>query len=411
MNFKLTRLYLQEQTGDLSKDFKSGVSLHCHTQHSRELLEFVPHVAAKLPVIKHFWEYERKRYEKRTNRKVDLSDSFWTPPLSADKVYNLEREQINRYLGLEGLVSLTDHDEIAATLQNRRELEHAADAPISLEWTVPFEGGFFHVGVHNLPESRAHEITKDLLDLTFAEKRGLTFGENRLTELFTLLNEIPQVLIVLNHPLWDIEHFGKERHAVLLDAFLAKHSRHIHAFEINGFRSWSENFAVLEMADAFGFPVVSGGDRHGCQPNAVVNLTTSRTFDEFAEQIRRDKHSRVVLMPNYSQPLGWRQLETFADILRYYPDYDEARKHWLGRVHVGIDERGVQPLSFFWRKGGPKWLKAANWTLAALGSPAARPLFKIIESKRDRLPSHLFAPKLLEDDESFVTNELSSGAI
>lgn len=411
MNLKLTRLHLLDKTSDLGRVFKSGVSLHCHTQHSREMLDFVPHYAAQLPVINYFWERERKSYIEREGKGIDFSEGYWTPPLSASEVFNLERGQINR-IGLEALVSLTDHDEIAANKHVRREIGNARNAPISLEWTVPFEEGFFHVGVHNLPEMRADAIVKDLLDFTFAKKRGLIFGENRLDELFELLNEIPEVLVILNHPLWDIEMFGKERHRELLKRFIEKHGQWIHAFEINGFRKWSENKAVVEMADALGYPTVSGGDRHGCQCNSVVNLTTSKTFDEFAEQIRVDRRSEVVLMPHYRQPLNWRQLQSFAEILKVYPNFGEDRRNWQSRVFMKIDERGAKPLSFFWLTGGPRWLKMATWTLGAFGSPLARPFFKMMVKRQDRLPKRFDAPVLLTTaEEENILTDLSSDAV
>jgi hypothetical protein len=411
MNLKLTRLHLLDKSNDLARDFKSGVSLHCHTQHSREMLDFIPHYAAQIPIVKNFWERERKSYFERNGREIDFSVGYWTPPLGAEEVFNLERGQING-IGLEAIVSLTDHDEISANKIVRGEVGNAENAPISLEWTVPFEGGFFHVGVHNLPERRADAITNDLLDFTFAEKRGLIYGEKRLDELFGLLNEIPEVLVILNHPLWDIELFGKERHRILLNGFLEKHGRWIHAFEINGFRKWSENKAVLEMADQLGFPVVSGGDRHGCQCNSVVNLTTVKTFGEFAEQIRFDKRSEVVLMPHYRQPLNWRQLQSFAEILQNYPEFGAERKHWQNRVYAKIDERGTKPLSFFWDRGGPRWLKMATWTLAAFGSRASRPAFGLMVKRKDRLPKSFIAPALAAtSDEEQILSDLSSDAV
>jgi hypothetical protein len=39
--------------------------------------------------------------------------------------------------------------------------------------------------------------------------------------------------------------------------FHQEHGRWIHAFEINGFRKWSENKAVLEMAESLGYPTVT----------------------------------------------------------------------------------------------------------------------------------------------------------
>ena len=173
--------------------------------------------------------------------------------------------------GLEAIVSLSDHDSIDGNLMVNEHTENSK-APISLEWTVPFEYGFFHVGVHNLPKETAVDITKTLLDYTFTEENH---GVERLNELFAMLSEMRGVLVILNHPLWDIEIVGKERHEVLLKNFIKEHGRWIHAFEINGFRSWSENKAVIEMAEALGIPIATGGDRHGCKPNTVINLTSA----------------------------------------------------------------------------------------------------------------------------------------
>lgn len=408
MNFKLTRLHILDKPHNLSRNYRTGVSLHCHTHDSREMLNFVPHYASKIPIISYFWKRESEAYRQRNNKEMEISTSYWTPPLSAKQVYNLETQQINS-IGLDALVSITDHDDIQAGQKVRREIsadEHKAaeTAPVSMEWTVPFEYGFFHVGVHNLPVERAEELTKELTDFSFAEKRGLTFGANRLDELFALLQEIPQVLIVLNHPLWDIELVGKERHAVLLDAFLAKHGRWIHAFEINGFRSWSENKGVLDMAETLGFPVVSGGDRHGCQPNSVVNLTTSNTFDEFVEQIRHDRVSSVAVMPHYLEPLNWRQLQSFGEILADFPDDAGNRNSWQERVFASVNEHGMQPLSFHWEDGGPIWLKLATKTLAFLGSHHAKHLFRLRSSKKDVVPRELFY--VPERDEQLDTSDL-----
>ncbi len=385
MNSKQTRLHILHQAADLSKEAKTGVSLHCHTQHSKEMLDFVPHYAAKLPVISYFWKKERDRYEEREGKKIDFSTGFWSPPLTEQEVYNIEKEQINKS-GLDAFVSITDHDSIAANLKVCETTENEK-VPISMEWTVPFEYGFFHVGVHNLPESRALEISKQLLDYTFSKEPK---GNAELTEVFSMLNALPEVLIVLNHPLWDIEIVGKERHKILLKNFIRKHGKWIHAFEVNGFRSWSENKAVMELAASLEMPLVTGGDRHGCQPNTVINLTDSKTFAEFAEEIRVDRRSQIALLPEYSQPLHSRQLQSFSEILRHYPEFPVGRQRWFDRVQFDTgDGYGLRPLSVHWEFGGPTWLQWAVWTLGVFGHPAMRPAFRMAMKRRDIVPKHL----------------------
>jgi|GEM_PF-147577 len=382
MKLKSADLCILHKHEDLSKKAKTGVSLHCHTQRSKEMLDFVPHYAEKLPIISYFWKKEREKYIKHKGKGIDFSTAYWTPPLPEQEVFKIEKEQINR-AGLKAMVSLSDHDSIEANLNVAQE-EDSAIAPISMEWTVPFQYGFFHVGVHNLPKDRAIDLAKQLLDYTFGSERS----KEKLDTLFAMLHQIPEVLIVLNHPLWDIERVGKQRHEALLKEFLKEYGRWIHAFEINGFRSWSENKAVIEMAEALGIPVVTGGDRHGCKPNTVINLTNSSTFSEFVEEIRIDKHSKVVLMPEYSQPLASRQLQSFAEILALYPHFPEGRRRWFDRVFFDIgDGRGLNSLSAHgWKRGGPRWLRCAIWTLGFLGSAKMRPLFYLTMNQKDRVP-------------------------
>jgi hypothetical protein len=382
MSLKRTKLHILPKHVSMKDRAKTGVSLHCHTQLSKEMLDFVPFYASKLPIISFFWHRERDNYEARTGKRIDFSDAFWSPPLPPAHVFQAERAQIEA-VDLEPIVSITDHDCIDANLEVN---ETSGDSsPISLEWTVPFEYGFFHVGVHNLPKEGCREITEKLLDYTFNSESQTN---ERLHELFALLNEDPSILVVLNHPLWDIELVGQEKHETLLSHFLIKMGTWIHALEINGFRSWSENKAVLEMAEAFDMPVVTGGDRHGCRPNTVINVTNSKTFEEFVEEVRVDKRSEVVLMPEYRLPLHSRQLQSFSEILSNYPEFVENRKRWFDRVHYNVgDGLGVRPLSVHWKHGGPQWLRMAIWTLGFLGSPSMRPLFSLARKSKDKVPS------------------------
>jgi hypothetical protein len=408
MNLKQTRLHILHEAENLASKAKTGVSLHCHTQYSKEMLDFVPVYAEKLPIIAYFWRKERDNYVEREGREVDFSTAYWSPPMSPHDVFRLESEQINR-AGLDAIVSISDHDSIEGTLE-LNEKQDNAKAPISLEWTVPFEYGFFHLGVHNLPKTQAVELTKTLVEFTFCENPT----SERLHELFAMLNNIPEVLVILNHPLWDIEMVGKERHKILLKSFIKEYGRWIHAFEINGFRSWSENKAVIEMAEALGFPIVTGGDRHGCKPNTVINLTNSGTFEEFVEEIRVDRRSEVVLLPEYKQPLHSRQLQSFSEILSSYPELAEGRRRWFDRVHFDNgDEKGLVPLSGHgWVRGGPTWLRAAIWTLGFMGSPKMRPFFALARKKQDRVPKDVAKTQFeIPNLEDIAPQTLSSDAV
>ena len=405
MNLKQTKLHILHESQDLGKKAKTGVSLHCHTEHSQEMLDFVPHYAEKLPVIAFFWKREKKKYIKREGHAPNFSTAYWSPPMDSRRVYDIEKNQINN-AGLDAIVSITDHDSINANLQVN-EKEENTKAPISLEWTVPFEYGFFHVGVHNLPKDRADEITQTLLAYTFSEEEP---NNEKLHELFAMLNEMREVLVILNHPIWDIEMVGQEKHDILLKRFLKEHGKWIHALEVNGFRSWSENKAVIELAEALNIPIATGGDRHGCQPNTVVNLTNSNTFAEFVDEIRVDKKSEIVLMPEYKQPLHSRQLQSFSEILTHYPDFPDHRKLWFQRIFFDIgDGRGLVPLTDHgWERGGPAWLRAAVKVLGFMGSPSMRPFFKLAQKKKDRVPKNIEKTKFEDPDLKEITTSLSN---
>lgn len=406
MNLERTRLHILHKPKSLSNQARTGVSLHCHTEQSKEMLDFIPHYAEKLPIIASFWRREKKNYLKREGRRISFATAYWTPPLPAASVYDIEKKQIED-AGLDALVSLTDHDRIDANLSVNENLD-GENAPISMEWTVPFEYGFFHLGIHNLPEKRADEITQTLLAFTFSEDKEP--DKARLHELFSMLSEIPQVLVILNHPLWDIEIVGQERHDALLRNFIKQYGKWVHAFEINGFRSWSENKAVIEMAEALGFPITTGGDRHGCQPNTVINLTNSKTFSEFVEEIRVDKRSEVVLMPEYKQPLHSRQLQSFSEILTNYPEFIENRQRWFDRIFFDTgDGQGVVPLSSHgWERGGPFWLRCAVWTLGVLGSPKFRPLFALARKGKDKVPKDMKNAEFKKPDMQDIASILAT---
>ena len=408
MDLKRTKLNILHEKTDLSDRAKTGVSLHCHTEHSREMLDFVPHYANKLPIISYFWNRERNGFFERNGRYPNFESGYWSPPLSGQMVYDIEKTQIES-TGLNSLVSITDHDCIDANL-TLDDQDKAKTVPISLEWTVPFEFGFFHVGVHNLPKETARELATLLIDYTFDKEQH---SNENLTELFAMLNDLPNVLVILNHPIWDIEMVGKEKHEILLKNFIREHGRWIHAFEINGFRSWSENKAVIEMAEALGVPVATGGDRHGCKPNTVINLTNANTFEEFVDEIRRDKHAEVALMPEYELPLHSRQLQSFSEILSLYPQFPEGRKRWFDRVFFDVgNEKGLVALSDHgWERGGPTWLRWAVWTLGFLGSPTARPVFRLVRKKADRIPQDASSTKFDIPSADEFSGQFSSGTI
>ncbi len=381
MSMKPSSLYVFGQSVAWQRTARAGVSLHCHTLHSKELLDFIPHYAARLPLVAPLFRNEMNRYQKEKGYAIDFNRCYWTPPCTARQVFEAERLQIEARLALPALVSLTDHDDITAGVQLQAlSMPRALTRPpISLEWTVPYGAGFFHLGIHNLPPDEAQDITRELLAYT---ARGATHIE--LAALFTWLNEFPEILIVFNHPLWDIEHIGQRHHEVLLRAFLDEHGHQLHAFEINGFRSWRENQAVLTLAESFRLPVVTGGDRHGSQANTLINLARSESFTEFVGELREDGHSEILVFPEYSQSRTARAFAIVADVLRTDHNHPVGAR-WTDRIFIDLaseaESTGARPLSDYWQRGGPTWVRAALWFVRVLGSPQAQPALRLALSK------------------------------
>ena len=274
-----TQIHVLPSDNSALRAFRTGVSLHGHTEHSLERLADLPALLERIPVVAQFLQLENERHYAATGRYIDFSRVCWRGPVSASSAHALERRQIEG-LGLSALVSLTDHDDLEAGLLLRRE-HPGSDIPVSVEWSVPFENTYFHIGIHNLPAAQAPALMSAMAEYTSRRDASLLIG---LLEHFDAL---PEMLTVFNHPLWDMARLGAYGTLASAGRFMKAYGQHIHAVEINGLRPWTENMGAVRFAMDWHKPVVSGGDRHGFEPNAVINLTRSTTFAGFVNEIRQ----------------------------------------------------------------------------------------------------------------------------
>lgn len=328
---------------DIARKYRTAVSLHSHTNQSKESLLFIPAFTEKWALLR----WALKEQCKKSVRPVDFSQAYWTPPLPPKLAFELESNQIEVDLDLMSLVSLTDHDSIGAP-SALRQLPDALPVPYSVEWSVSFEGAVFHLGIQNLPESQAHLIMDDLAAYTRNPSAP------RLMELLAALHANPEVLIVFNHPHWDQYCLGQSTFRSILDRFLQSHVQFIHAFELNAMRSWTENKGVIELAAVWRRPLISGGDRHGCEPSAALNLTRATSFSEFVHEIRIEQLSHIVFMPQYAELLGIRFMQTVIDTIRDYPEHPVGSRRWDERVfHMDFQTGCHRPLSALWKAPPP----------------------------------------------------------
>ncbi len=363
MNQTVSYLWREPQA---PKGFRTGVSLHSHTNQSKETLDFIAELSTDWGFLQPVMRWLEDRSVRYSGIRPDYARSYWTPPLTPKLAYELETTQIESKLDVAALVSITDHDDINAPLL-LRQLAAARHIPVSLEWTVPFHESAFHIGIHNLPSAAGTAWMERFAEFTaipFAERPAALLGE-----LFAELDELPNVLIIFNHPLWDLYRVGTERHNVLVNEFLVKYGQFLHALELNGLRHWNENREVHTLAAHWNQLLISGGDRHGIEPNANVNLSNASSFNEFVHEVRRDRQSHVLFMPQYAEPWKHRILNSTLDAIRDYPEFPEGSQRWDERVFHPNSKGTEVRLSELWPASrAPFYLRALLSSVRLMGA-------------------------------------------
>ena len=347
-----------------SQGFRAGVSLHSHTNQSKETLDFLANFGNQYPIISPLLSRLERRSEALHGVRINYAASYWTPPMTPKLAFDLESQQIEK-LDIASMVSITYHDTIQAPML-LRTVPSARQIPVSVEWSAPYGEQSFHLGVHNLPSARATEWMQTLKDYTANP------SDARFTEILIALNDEPNVMVVFNHPLWDLYLIGAEKHEFLVNQFLQTNGAYLHALELNGLRHWDENRAVRRLAEKWNMLLISGGDRHGVEPNANINLTNAANFTEFVHQIRRQKHSDILFMPQYAQPWKHRLLQSTIDAIRHYPEFPQGSRTWDERVYHPDANGVVRPLSELWPHGAPPRLM--GWAIGLVQMMGVGPL-------------------------------------
>lgn len=323
--------------------YRTGVSLHSHTSHSIESLTFIHAMFNKRAVLRALFKHYERTVQEGRGLALDFVAAHWRPPLVPRMAFDLEWRQI-RGLGLQPLVSITDHDDVQAPLL-LRTIPAARNIPVSLEWTVPYRTTAFHLGIHNLPSAMGQEWMDRLARFTAAP------SNDQLRDLLRELDADPQVLIVLNHPLWDLYGIGQASHESELAQFLEEHGACMHALELNGLRHARENNQVVELAREWKQLLISGGDRHGMEPNANINLTNATSFSEFVREIRVERRSHVLFLEQYQQPWEQRLLQSTLEAIVDHPQFTSGWQRWDERAFHPDADGVLRPLSELWTGG------------------------------------------------------------
>jgi hypothetical protein len=172
----------------------TGVSLHSHTSFSEETLNFIHALSQWVPGVGRIERHYREHCRDVYGLELDFDRANWRPPLQPGMAWDVECGQIQR-MGLDALVSITDHDTMEG-VQVLRTLPRSRHIPMSVEWSTPFGQSLFHLGIHNLPSADAPGWMQRFAAYTAQP------SDAQLLAMLRELHESPQVLTVLNHPLW-----------------------------------------------------------------------------------------------------------------------------------------------------------------------------------------------------------------
>ena len=344
---RITTNWIEPQA---TEPFITGVSLHSHTSLSEETLGFIHAMFVVMPGLKRVFDYYASRTE-RYGVTLDFDRANWRPPLQPRMAYDVEARQIQR-LNLNSLVSITDHDTIEAPML-LRTVPSSRHIPVSVEWSAPFGQTIFHLGIHNLPSSDGAAWMKRFAEFTLAP------SDAKLISMLRELHECNQVLTVFNHPLWDLHKVGPV-HLAEVRRFLAAAGDSIHALELNGLRHARENHATSRLARETGHLAISGGDRHGLEPNANINLTNAVSFTEFVEEIRVERVSHVHFMEQYRGRWEQRILRSTLNAITDFPEFMPGWQRWDERAFHPDKDGVMRPVAELWPNGhAPRLLMAA----------------------------------------------------
>jgi hypothetical protein len=358
-----TQITMNWQEPMVVEPYVTGVSLHSHTSISEETLGFIHAMFVAFPVMKTVFDHYQKRSDKH-GIKLDFERANWRPPLQPRMAYDLESKQIQR-LNLNSLVSITDHDTVEGPML-LRTVPSSRHIPVSVEWSAPYGGTTFHLGIHNIKSADGVEWMRRFEAFTAQARPNLAIGEGHQAcssesdaKLVAMLRELhaePQVLIVFNHPLWDLHKAGAA-HVAEVKRFLQEAGETIHAVELNGLRHARENREVVRLAKDAGHLAISGGDRHGLEPNANINLTTAASFTEFVEEIRVERRSHVHFMDQYANRWEQRIVESTLNAITDFPEFMPGWQRWDERAFHPDKDGVMRSFAELWPDGhAPKLL-------------------------------------------------------
>ena len=224
------------------RGFRTGVSLHSHTNQSQETLDFLANFGNQYPLTRPLMSRLERRSEADSRDAHQLCgqllDAADDPQAGLRSGKQPDREARPGADGLhhrprqyQGAHAAAHGSQRAPAFRSRwsgARPTAACSRSTSAFTTCPAPG--------------------DRVDGRPSTDFTANPSDARLTEILAALDKEPNVLVVFNHPMWDLYMIGKEKHEFLVNEFLQKNGAFLHALELNGLRHWDENRAVRRLA-------------------------------------------------------------------------------------------------------------------------------------------------------------------
>jgi hypothetical protein len=308
------------------REFRALVSLHNHSRYSFDDLTSLNGVMS-LWFMRPFQTILQRAFGLEGVPDLNYAELLYNPPFAPADVLRVESEAA-RHLGFDNIqLAITDHDEVAGSVELRQCRPSDGDGiALGEELSFRFRRRLFHLGITGLPEKGIAETHRALQSAA---------RQDRLDDLFETLSATG-CLVVLNHPLISWGH-GRESE-MLVRELLKRYGWAIHALEYNGMRRREENDRVLELARQLGKPVVGGGDSHLLLASSTLCASPGAgSFAEFIEEVKSGL-GMPLIKSDYFAPLRWK---LFLRVLAFIAHYRQIA-HFRGEpIQRRLEKRTV----------------------------------------------------------------------
>jgi hypothetical protein len=309
---------------DPSQEFASVVCLHTHSSYSQENLAGLNWVV-ELGYMRPFKGLLQRSFGLAGIPDLDYGELGYRPPFRPNDIWRMETGNARR-LGIDRLLlAITDHDEVAGSLELlRQNPDHAESIALGEELSIRYDGHVFHLGLSGLPEDRLHDVDASLR----ASARS-----GHLDAVFDELDSLG-CLVVLNHPLITWNRVPTEVPALGL---LRRYGWAIAALELNAMRSSAENLRVIELARHVDKPLVGGGDSHLLMPSGALCASRAATYADFIAEVRSG-WARPLVTREYFSSLRWKMSLRVLSFIAQYREIAQFRKE---PIHAMLDGQRV----------------------------------------------------------------------